>query len=284
MPAIVDAHHHLLDPERIDYPFLKFLPDMKRFVGREELGSLISSAGVDASVCVQAADCEDETAFMLEQQAASSFIAGVVGWLPLIDPEATAKSLERHRAAGSRLVGIRHLIHDYEDDDWIVQPPVLESLGLLAEAGVAFDLSAFRPRHLEHVPTIAAAAPDLDLVICHFGMPSANPDEWEPWASRFAEAALAPRCVVKVSGLDMYRGGCDVDAFRPYFDHAQRHFGCERMIWASNWPVSLQLQGYAELLETARRILADNSDAERAAIFGANADRVYRLGLQEGDQ
>ena len=86
-----------------------------------------------------------------------------------------------------------------------------------------------------------------------------------------------------MSGLDLYRGGCDVEAFRPYFARALAHFGPERMIWASNWPVSLQLEGYGELLETAREILAGCGARERAAIFGGNANRVYRLGLAEDD-
>ena len=68
-----------------------------------------------------------------------------------------------------------------------------------------------------------------------------------------------------------------VERFRPYFDHALEHFGPERMIWASNWPVSLRLEGYGELLETARTLLAGCTEAERAAIFGGNATRVYRL-------
>lgn len=283
MKLVVDAHHHLLDPARIDYPFLRFLPQLGRFVGHAELGALAKQAGVDATVCVQASDCEAETDFMLEQAAEADFIAGVVGWVPLEDPDASARSLARHRRAGARLVGIRHLIHDEPNPDWVVRPAVLASLRLLSEHGLSFDLSAFQPRHLEHVPAIAKAAPDLDLVVCHFGMPGAKPEDWQPWATAFARAAEHPRCVVKVSGLDMYRGGCDVDAFRPYFDFALEHFGAERMIWASNWPVSLQLTGYAKLLETARAILSGRSQAERDAIFGGNAQRVYRLAIHEGN-
>ena len=112
---VVDAHHHLLDPERVDYLFLEFLPQLRRFVGHRELAELTSGAGVDATVRVQAADDEDETRFMLEQLAEASCIAGVVDWVSLADPEATAKLLARHAAAGSKRVGVRHLIHDEPD-------------------------------------------------------------------------------------------------------------------------------------------------------------------------
>jgi L-fuconolactonase len=278
-PVIIDAHHHFLDPARIDYPFLRFLPDLARPLGAEDLAPLVREAGVDATVCVQAADALEETAFLLEQAARADWVAGVVGWVPLADPPAAAAALDRYAGPGSRLRGIRHLIHDEPDPDWVAQPRVLESLALLAERGLSFDLSAFSTRHLSHVPAIAARAPDLELVICHFGMPRVDQGEWEPWASTFARAAEHPRCSVKISGLDLFLGGPDATRSQRYVDHALACFGPERMIWASNWPVSLQLRGYRELLDTGRAVLAGCSAAERAAVLGRNANRVYRLGL-----
>jgi L-fuconolactonase len=278
MPVgVVDAHHHFLDPERIDYPFVRFLPMLDRFLGPEDLEPRLRAAGVGRTVCVQAADCEEETRFMLEQAARVDWVAGVVGWLPLLDPEATGKALDRHAASPVRLCGARHLIHDEPDDDWLLQDAVVESLGLLAQAGLSFDVSAFRTGHLGLVSELAERVPELPLVICHFGVPKLHEDEWEPWASAFAEAARHPGCFVKVSGLDMTAGGCDAGRFRPYFDHAAEHFGPSRMLWASNWPVSLRLEGYGELLDTAKALLAGLCAEDQAAVFGGNAARVYRL-------
>ena len=121
--------------------------------------------------------------------------------------------------------------------------------------------------------------PGLSVVICHFGMPRVDQGEWEPWASTFARAAEHPRCSVKISGLDLFLGGPDASRIQRYVDHALACFGPERMIWASNWPVSMQLRGYRELLDTGRAVLAGCSAAERAAVLGGNANRVYRLGL-----
>lgn len=202
---VVDAHHHFLDPDRIEYPFLRFLPQLAQFAGAEELEPLLREAGVALSVAVQAADSEEETRFLLEQAEAAPWVAGVVGWVPLADPGRAAAALDRH--AETRLCGIRHLIHDEPDDDWVVQEPVLDSLGLLAERGLAFDLSAFNPRHISHVMTFARRVPELDVVLCHMGFPRLDQQQWEPWAGSFAEAARNPRCVVKISGLDMTVGG-----------------------------------------------------------------------------
>jgi L-fuconolactonase len=114
------------------------------------------------------------------------------------------------------------------------------------------------------------------------GWPRVAEGEWEPWASHFARAAEHPGCTVKFSGMDMSIGEVDVDRFRRYADHALEHFGPERMLWGSNWPVSLMLRGYAELLEAARSLTAQCSRAQRDAILGGTANRVYRLGLDAG--
>ena len=75
----------------------------------------------DATVCVQAADALAETEFLLDQAARAEWVAGVVGWVPLADPPATSRALERYAEPGSRLRGIRHLIHDEPDPDWVPQ-------------------------------------------------------------------------------------------------------------------------------------------------------------------
>ena len=277
MADIVDAHHHFLDPERIDYPFLRFLPQLARRLTADDLAPLVRAAGVAQTVAVQASDCEDETQFLLDEAARADFVAGVVGWLPLADPAATARALDRFAVHPGRLVGIRHLIHDEPDPDWVVQPRVLESLALLAARDLVFDLSAFQPRHLEHVATFAERVPRLRVVVCHYGMPRVDQQQWEPWASAFARAAQNPNAVVKISGLDLFLGGPDPARTRPYFEHAIQCYGAERLLWASNWPVSLQLRGYTELLDAARVQLEGLDAHVRDAILGANARRVYRL-------
>jgi L-fuconolactonase len=279
--VIVDAHHHFLDPERIDYPFLRFLPQLARRLDARDLEPLVRAAGVAETIAVQASDSEAETEFLLEQAAGAGFVAGVVGWVPLADPAACARALERFAAHPGHLVGIRHLIHDEPDPDWVVQPAVLASLALLASRGLAFDLSAFQPRHLEHVATIAERVPELRIVICHYGMPRVDQDQWEPWAGAFARAAEHPNACVKISGLDLFLGGPDPARTRRYFEHAIQCYGAERLIWASNWPVSLQLRGYRELLDAARVQLAALPTQDRDAILGANARRVY--GLERGN-
>jgi L-fuconolactonase len=206
MPAIVDAHHHFLDPARIDYPFLRFLPQLARCLDARDLEPLVRAAGVAQTLAVQAADCEAETQFLLDEAARADFVAGVVGWVPLANPAACARALDRFAAHPGHLVGIRHLIHDEPDPDWVVQPAVLESLALLALRGLVFDLSAFQPRHLEHVTTFAERVPQLRVVICHYGMPRVDQDQWEPWAGALARAAEHPNAGCSPSPEEIANG------------------------------------------------------------------------------
>jgi predicted TIM-barrel fold metal-dependent hydrolase len=54
---------------------------------------------------------------------------------------------------------------------------------------------------LPHVPTLAARAPELKIVIDHLGKPPVATGELEPWASQLAAAAECPNVFAKVSGL-----------------------------------------------------------------------------------
>ena len=107
---------------------------------------------------------------MLARADKHAWIAGVVGWVPLLDPTATERALERYcRHPAFR--GVRHLVHDEPDPDWLVRSPVRRSLALLAERGLVFEIPAVFPRHLVHVPRLAAELPGLKIVIDHLGKP-----------------------------------------------------------------------------------------------------------------
>src|SRR5690606_9607454 len=91
---VIDAHHHLWDRRRADYPWLgPHLPLLDREVLFEELAPLLERAGVTATVLVQGADNDADTDFLLEQAAAHDAIAAVVAWIPLDDPTRAARRL-----------------------------------------------------------------------------------------------------------------------------------------------------------------------------------------------
>ena len=130
----------------------------------------------------------DETYEFLDMQREIDFVAGVVGWVPLTDSAACARALESMKPRG-KLVGIRPLIAYEPDPDWLLQPSVRESLGLLARAGLVFEAIPVNDRQFEAVLTVTRAIPELKVVLNHLGNPPVPENGWEPWATYIARAA-----------------------------------------------------------------------------------------------
>jgi len=278
--VIVDAHHHLWDLSRgIAYPWLTpALGPIHRSFAGDDLAPLLAAEGIDRTVIVQCANSHEDTDYLLEQADAYPFIAGVVGWAPLLEPEACAATLER-RCDDAHFKGVRHLVHDEPDPDWLARPEVTASLKLVASHRLPLDVPAVYPRHLQHVARLARALPDLLLVIDHLAKPPFRREPLERWAELLRAAAAQPNVVAKLSGLDTAVGAPDwtAEELRPAFDVALDAFGPHRLLAGSDWPVSVLGGGYARVWEATDALLAPLSESERAAILAGTATRVYRL-------
>ena len=64
---------------------------------------------------------------------------------------------------------------------------------------------------------------------------------------------------------------------RPYLDHAIECFGFDRVLYASDWPVSEQTHRYAEWVAILDDLTAACSADERRRLFRDNAIAFYRL-------
>jgi L-fuconolactonase len=276
---VIDAHQHLWDPATGGYPWLT--PDLgpiHRAYGPGDAEPHLRATGVDRCILVQAADSYADTDSMLAVADHWPRVAAVVGWVPLMRPAEAAEALDRYRA-DARFVGVRHLIHDDPDPDWLLRPEVSDGLRLLAERGLSFDVVAVLPRHLEHVPVLAEAHPDLRLFIDHLAKPPIAAGEWEPWAGLLAAAARFPNVAAKISGLDT---AADPEKYRAadlrrYVDHAFDCFGSDRLLFGTDWPISELAGGYERWWEVVRELLEPLPAGERSAILGGNARRWYRV-------
>ncbi|MBO9608622.1 MAG: amidohydrolase family protein [Paenibacillaceae bacterium] len=275
----VDAHQHFWDFKRIAYKWPDAsVPSLFRDIVAEELEPLVRAAGIDKTVIVQADHSTAETDYMLEVAANHDWIAGVVGWVPLDRPDEAARLLEAY-AGNPYFKGMRHLIHNEEDPDWIVRPEAIEGLKRLADAGLPFDVVSVLPRHLEHVPTLAEKVPHLRMVIDHLSKPPILEKRWQPWADLLARAAQYPNVYAKLSGLNTAAdpAGWSWRDLKPYVDYAREQFGADRLMFGSDWPVANLAGDYAQVWEATLLCVADYSEAERQAILGGTAARFYNL-------
>ncbi|SEM24658.1 amidohydrolase family protein [Nonomuraea pusilla] len=277
--SVVDAHQHFWNLETGHYPWLTpGLAPICRTFEPEELIPQLAAAGVDRTVLVQSMDSYADTDAMLAQADAYDVIGAVVGWVPLNRPGEAAEALARYREH-PKFAGIRHLIHDEPDPDWLLQDSVIEGLGLLADAGLPFDVVAVLPRHLEHIPVLAERVPGLRMVIDHLAKPPIKDKGWEPWASLMARAAEYPQVHAKVSGLNTAADPATWSAadLRPYVEHALELFGPDRLMFGSDWPVALLAGDYAQVWRETGAVLSHLSETERAAVLGGTATRFYGL-------
>jgi L-fuconolactonase len=279
-PVIVDAHHHFWDPETADYPWMTGeLDPIRRRFGPEDLAPLLAATGTERTILVQTRSSVDETREFLALAEAGSFVAGVVGWVDLIDAGvADAISAIRDGPGGARLVGIRHQVHDEPDPDWLTGPLVRRGLEAVGAAGLVYELLV-RSRELPAALRVARDLPDIRFVIDHLAKPPIRDGRVQPWADLIAPFGELANVSCKVSGLvtEADWAAWHPDDVRPFVDHAIDVFGPERLIFGSDWPVCLLAANYERVHQLARTSLGSLSASERDRVFGGNAMRIYGL-------
>jgi L-fuconolactonase len=277
----IDAHHHLWDVDSgaYDWPTPDHGPIYRTFAPTD-LAPLLAGGAIDGTVLVQTVNTIADTDSMLAVAAAEPWVRGVVGWVPLDDPVATARALDARDAPA--LCGVRHLIHRDPDPDWLLRPVVMAGLREVARRGLTFDVVAVFPDHLRHTPAIADALPDLTLVIDHLAKPPYRVPGWQAWCDQISAAARRPNVVAKVSGLTTAAGpGWTGEELWPALEVALEAFGADRLLFGSDWPVCLLASSYAAHLEALERLIGGLAADEREAIMGGTATRAYRLADRE---
>ena len=278
----VDTHQHFWNLNEVAYSWLvpEFGPIYRTFAPAE-LAPQLAAAGVDKTVIVQSANSYADTDSMLAIAEECDWVAGVVGWVPIHDPAETAKKLDEY-GGNPYFKGMRHLIHDEPNPDWVVQKQVFEGLQILADRGLTFDVVAVFPNHLKHVPTLAEKVPNLKMVIDHLAKPPLGDDDRATWRQQMAAAAESPNVYAKVSGLNTVTPDFEnwtYEDIKPLIDFALETFGADRLMFGSDWPVAVLAGDYAKVWAETNKCLADLSAEEKDAILGGTANTFYGLNL-----
>jgi L-fuconolactonase len=271
---IIDSHQHYWRLARGDYGWLtgKLGPIYRDFEP-DDMVPLLETAGVARTIAVQAAPTEAETQYLLALAKKTPSIAGVVGWTDFDRSDAPGRIAAMAR--NPLLVGLRPMIHDIANPDWMLSPAVGKTLAAMQRKGLVFD-ALVRPPHLSRLLVLADRHPSLVIIIDHCAKPQISDGVIEPWASDMGALARRANVHVKLSGLATEAGtGWKVHELAPYVRHVLKSFGPDRVLWGSDWPV-LNLAGdYGKWINVTRQFLAGLPPDDRAAIMGGNAERVY---------
>ncbi len=273
----IDAHHHLWTLARGDYGWLTpALAPIYRDFQLPDLAPHLSAAGIAGTILVQAAPTEAETMFLLDVAESAELVRGVVGWTDFDAADGVARI--DALAARTLLVGLRPMVQDIDDDDWLLGPALAPQLAAMARNRLVFDALVL-PRHLPKLLQVIGRHPDLTFVLDHCGKPRLATGEIAMWQRDIVLLAEHPNIVCKLSGLVTEAApDWQIADLRQATDHVLACFGPRRLLWGSDWPVVNLAGGYTRWFAAAGALLADLSPDEKADIFGGNAARIYLSG------
>lgn len=277
----IDAHQHFWRPARGDYDWMpKDNATLNRAYAPGDLAPDLARHGIAGTVLVQAAASVEETEYMLGLADATPFIKGVVGWIDFEDPSQRTH-LDR-LAAHPAFCGVRPMIQDIPNLDWMLHDDVQWAYGALIDLDLTFDALGF-PQHTPNFLTLATRYPEMRVVFDHCMKPrirdaQAGSDAFTTWAAGMTRLAEETRGCVKLSGLVTEADdGWTLDDIGPFARHVLDVFGADRVMWGSDWPVCRLQAEYGDWHDMAQALTGHLSDAERAQVFGGTAARFYRL-------
>jgi len=274
---IIDAHQHFWRYNDRDYVWMG--PEhaaLRRDFLPPDLEPLMREVGVSGTVAVQARQMIKETEFLLELADRYRFIKGVVGWVDLRSPR-VRDQLARF-ASHPRFVGVRHVLQDEPDDQFMLRPDFVRGIGALAEFDLAYDLLTF-PKHLPFACELVAQFPTQRFVLDHISKPPIRAKRLQPWANDLRRLASYPNVYCKISGMVTeadWQNWKPEDLY-PYVDVVIDAFGIDRVMLGSDWPVCTLAGSYAQVLGVALDYVARFNADEQEAICWRNAQRAYQL-------
>lgn len=281
-PLKIDAHQHFWQISRGDYDWMTDdVAEIRHDILPDDLAPLIARQGITGTVAVQAAATVAETEFLLALARKSGFIKGVVGWVDLEDADApqTMDCLMQ----SPFFKGVRPMLQDIEDTNWISRPKVVANLAAMADRGLRMDALVL-PRHLDVLAEVAAGLPELAIVIDHCAKPeiAGGSDAGDSWREGMARLAKLPNLMCKVSGLANEAGtGWNAGWLEPAVAHVLLQFGADRVMWGSDWPVLNLAGNYQQWCAVSEQLFAGLSERDRSAILGGTAFRFYGLELDQ---
>lgn len=282
MSERIDAHHHLWRYRKEDYEWIgPGMEALARDFLPADLREEMRACEIDGSVAVQARQSVEETDWLLESAQQANFIRGVVGWAPIASAD-FPRVLERW-SGNSLLKGLRHVIQDEADDDFINRQDFNSGIAVLAGSNLIYDILIYE-RHLPAAIKFVDRHPNQIFVLDHIAKPRIKEQEIEPWRRNLFELARRYNIYCKLSGMVTEANWTnwsksDVQA---YFDAALEAFGPGRLMVGSDWPVCLLACTYRRWFDTVHEFLKDLSTAENGLILGGVASQVYSLKRASG--
>jgi L-fuconolactonase len=308
---ICDPHHHFFDHPNLHYMTEELLADINSghnitstvFI---ECGSGYRQEGPKEMRPV------GETEFVRKLSTkggngTTAIAAGIVGNANLMLGKAVEPVLAAHIEAGKgNFCGIRG--NAARDPHAELSTPMSPPQGILLDArfregffylqkyNLSFDVWMYF-HQMRELADLARAFPNTPMILNHIGGPiltgpyiGKDEEVWAEWRGGITALAECSNVVVKLGGIGMpiYGFGWDkravppdsvelAEAMSPYLLYCIEHFGVDRCMFESNFPIDKVSYSYNVIWNAFKRIVKDFSQDEKMALFHDTAAQVYRL-------
>lgn len=232
---------------------------------------------VSGVISVQARQIEEETDWLLSTASHHDWIKGVVGWLPLQSPKVRA-TMEKYRHE-PKLCGLRHVVQDEQDDGFLDRPEFNNGIRSMREFGWAYDLLVYA-RQLPLAIPFVDRHPDQVFVLDHIAKPTIRSGIHDDrWSRDLRELAKRPNVFCKFSGVltEVRDPEWTPSQIEPYWNTALEAFGSNRLLFGSDWPVSLLKVSYSDWVSTVTTLASMLSEDEQNQFWFENAVHAYKL-------
>lgn len=273
----IDSHQH----------FWKYHPVKEAWINEEmkviqrdflpaDLLPLLEAKCMDGCVSVQADQSEEETLFLLELAKENDFIKGVVGWIDLRagNLEARLEYFSQYK----KLKGFRHIVQGESEVDFLLREDFCNGISQLAKYNFTYDLLIL-PKHLPYATALIKRFPEQSFVIDHLAKPDFKQIDFAVWEKGIRAIATCPNVMCKVSGLvtEADWNNWKKTDFTYCLDVVTEAFGMDRLLFGSDWPVSLLAASYVESCDIVEHYFSKFSNEEQDKFWGANAIEFYNL-------
>ncbi len=273
---MIDAHVHFWKYNKVkDAWITNEMQVLQRDFFPQDLKSVIDQNGIEGVIAVQADQSENETVFLLSLANEYPNINGIVGWVDLQNGNIEER-LQYYSKFGA-IKGFRHIVQA-EPEGFLQNKKFLNGISALQNFGFTYDILIYQ-NQLKETIEFVNKFPDQKFVIDHCAKPDIKNKNINEWKKLIQEIAQHENVYCKLSGLttETYWNHWNENDFKLYLDVVFEHFGTERLLFGSDWPVMLLSGNYTKWKNVIENYMKSFSPEEKQNVFGKNAVKFYNL-------
>ncbi len=275
---LIDTHLHLVDRDRLSYPWLSGVPALNRdwtFASYTKSAKDLGISGaLHMEVDVAEQDIHRETDMVAQLMASVDSL--LLGAISAARPEASDFESCLDGINTAVIKGLRRVLH-VVPDEISLSTSFRDNIKRLGPKGLPFDICV-SARQLPIAAALVDAAPNTSFVLDHCGVPDIAAGDYTGWAAAIREIAKRSNLNAKISGITAYTGdGWTVDTLRPYVEHIIDSFGWDRVVWGSDSPVCTLQSSLEQWVEITHQLTQGAAADDLAKLHHVNATRIWGL-------